>query len=230
MNSHVRQIIQPAQIRAIHVLKGQAAIGDGAYRDLLASHGVSSSKELTAAQAGRLIDQLRGMAPRTAAHARAVPMTGKYGPIIRALWIAGYNLGVVQDRTDAACCAFVERQTNIQRTVWLTDPKTATAVIEALKAWLARTADVEWPGKASASLEERKLAVIRAQWARLQAIGVVFAAGGGGLQTVIETHIGRDLRRVDDPSLTAVELDGVSRMLGRRIRAAMKPNTRKSAA
>lgn len=211
-----------AQIKAIHTLKSRSSLEDADYRALLAGFGVGSSRQLTLVQANALLDRLRVVAPARAAHPRAVPMTGRYGAKIRALWIAGWNLGVVRDRSDEAVCAFVERQTGVLRTAWLVEPAQGRAAIEALKGWLARQAGVEWPGGQVAPPIEHKLAVVMAQWRRLIQLAVVRADDPlSGIHAVIEAKIGRELAIVSDPSLTPDELDRVSAMLGRRIRKAI---------
>lgn len=218
-------LINPGQLKAIHTLKGQAGLDDGLYRDLLSGYGVASSKHLTLVQANALIEQLRAAAPRSL-HPRAVAMTGRYGAKIRALWIAGWNLGVVRDRTDEAACAFVERQTGVARTAWLVEPAQGRAAIEALKGWLARAADVEWPGGHDVLPAQHKLAVIKAQWLRLIALGVVApgSTAWDGLVTIVEAQIGREIVSIDDPSVPDRDLDAVSVKLGRRIRKAqVKP-------
>lgn len=190
---------------------------------MLGRYGVASSKELSASQAGSLIDALRQAAPAKPKHPQSVPMTGRYGAKIRALWIAGWNLGVVRERTDEAACAFVERQTGVMRTAWLVDAAQGRAAIEALKGWLRREAKIDWPASHQAAPAEHKLAVVMAQWRRLIQLGVVRADDPlGGLHVVVETAIGRELAIVSDPSLTPAELDKVSAILGRRLRKAIE--------
>lgn len=72
-------------------------------------------------------------------------LAGKFLGKVQALWIAGYNLGVIRDKSDKAMCVFVKRQTGIDHVNWLKDEADALRVIEALKGWLARTGGVEWP-------------------------------------------------------------------------------------
>ncbi|MFA6966096.1 regulatory protein GemA [Bosea sp. (in: a-proteobacteria)] len=213
--------IHLSQLKAIHTLKGKAGLDDTLYRGMLGRYGVVTSKDLSADQAGSLIDTLKQVAPARPANPRALPMTGRYGAKIRALWIAGWNLGVVRDRTDEAACAFVERQTGVQRTAWLVEPAQGRAAIEALKGWLARAAKVEWPTGQQAEPAEHKIAVLQAQWRCLVGLGVVKADDPfSGLHAVIEAEVGRDLAIVSDPSLTPAEMDRVSAKLGRRIRKA----------
>ena len=215
-------ILNSGQLKAIHTLKGKAGLDEACYRDMLAGYGVSSSKHLTVVQANGLIEKLRDAAPGRA-HPRAVPMTGRYGAIIRALWIAGWNLGVVRDHSDEAACSFVERQTGVMRTAWLVEPAQGRAAIEALKQWIGREGGVDWPTERDSDTADRKLAVLVAQWQRLKALGVVQPDGPlvSGLLIVVETEVRRELHDLSDPSLTPAELDRVSAILGRRIRKAM---------
>ncbi len=69
--------------------------------------------------------------------------TGPYARKLQALWIAGWNLGLISNRNDKALIAFVKRQTGMAHMNWLRDPVDADKAIEALKMWLAR-AGVEW--------------------------------------------------------------------------------------
>ena len=213
-------LLSSAQLRTIHTLKGKARLDDGLYRDMLGRFGVASSKALTSGQAAQLIDALQIAGPARPQHPKAVAMTGRYGGKIRALWISGWNLGVVRDRTDEAACAFVERQTGVLRTAWLVEPAAGRAAIEALKGWLAREVGVEWPAGRDTDIRDHKRAVLVAQWGRLVDLGVVMSGPIrlAGLQTVVENHIGRELANLADTSLTATELDAVSTTLGRRIR------------
>ncbi|SOC41609.1 phage gp16-like protein [Rhizobium subbaraonis] len=71
-------------------------------------------------------------------------LTGKFAKKLQALWIAAWNLGVVEKRDDKALTAFVKRQTGIDHTRWLNYPDDARAVIEALKSWLRREAGVSF--------------------------------------------------------------------------------------
>lgn len=94
-------------------------------------------------------------------------LTGIAAKKVQALWIAGWNLGVFRERDDAALCAFVLRQTGIEHAQWLKKADDTRAVIEALKAWLAREAGVNWspPGDgAAAYLGRYGYKIAWAQW------------------------------------------------------------------
>src|SRR5437868_5094602 len=139
-------MINAQQLGAIHVLKKKAAMDDDTYRDFLHREtGARSAKNLTMAQGGLVIEKLRAVTDvssdpkaKGAVAGLSTPLGGK----LRALWIAGYNLGIVQDRSDRAMLAFVERQTGVSHTRFFTDPRQGTQAVEGLKGWLARVGGV----------------------------------------------------------------------------------------
>ncbi|RTL99760.1 regulatory protein GemA [Ancylobacter aquaticus] len=204
------------QIGAIHALKSRARLDDDSYRDLLAREtGRRSAKELTADQAGRVIDRLKvlsGGSQSPVRHAEkplaegALKLEGPFVGQCRALWIAGWNLGVVDDRRDTALVAFVKRQTGIESLSWVRDPVDARKAIEALKAWTARVTPVTWDADALALRTRRitigrwrKLAVVRAQ-CRVLAEEVpagLDAQSDADLQT-LQATLGRRIRRQKD--------------------------------
>ena len=107
--------------------------------------------------------------------APASPGGGK----LRALWISGWHLGVVRDRTDAALAAWVRRQTGLDAAAWAAPVETARA-IEALRAWLARAAGVDWRpkivldrGGREREVDHPRARVLEAQWRILAGLGVV---------------------------------------------------------
>ncbi|MFT4098453.1 MAG: regulatory protein GemA [Rhodoblastus sp.] len=164
----------PAQIAAIHTMRRQIpGFSEADYRAHLREvYGVASCKELTDGQAARLIAELAKMAPAAGFRAKgkgtgkAARVSGHFGRALQALWIAAWNLGVVENRDDRALLAFVERQTGLSHTRFLHDAKDAAKAIEGLKAWIAREAGVAWPS--SVNTLARKRAVIAAQAAIMQ--------------------------------------------------------------
>lgn len=76
--------------------------------------------------------------------ARKKGLSGPYAGKLQALWISGWNLGVVHVRTDDAMLSFVKRQTGIEHTRFLRDAPDARKAVEALKSWLARQGGVNW--------------------------------------------------------------------------------------
>lgn len=131
--------VLPSQIKAIHVLKGQAGLSDADYREhLKARFKVVSSKDLSEAEAGILMDDLRGLSGQKAPRTSAKKASGKFAPVLQALWLAGYNLGVVDNPDDSALLAFVKRQCKVDHDRFLTDGAEAAKAIEGLKSWIAR--------------------------------------------------------------------------------------------
>ncbi len=71
-------------------------------------------------------------------------LAGPFATKLQALWIGAWNLGIVENRDDKALLAFVKRQTGIDHTRFLYYADDAAKAIEALKAWTAREAHVDW--------------------------------------------------------------------------------------
>ncbi len=185
--------VSSRQIAAIHTLAKSLGLDDDLRRAVIAAEagGKRSSKELTFAEAGRVIERLKHeqtKGRRTAIDDAStdaqnfvppakgsVRLDGPYAGKLRALWISGWNLGVVRDRTDRALLAFLERQTGVSHPRFLREPRQAWKAIEGLKAWIAREADVDWP-PANAGVDDVKRAVIAAQSARLLRLGIALPA------------------------------------------------------
>ncbi|PWE29983.1 GemA protein [Maritimibacter sp. 55A14] len=89
-----------------------------------------------------VVEELRRLGFRRVSRRRK--LDGPYAPKLQALWIAAWNLGLTKSRDDGALLAFVRRQTGIDHTRFLRDPKDAARAIEGLKAWLARDGGVDW--------------------------------------------------------------------------------------
>lgn len=143
--------VRPEQIKAIHVLKGQAGLSDPDYRTHLKERfKVVSSKDLSETQAGLLMDDLRGLSGRAAPRSAAKRASGKFAPVLQALWLAGYNLGVVENPDDAALLAFVKRQCKVDHDRFLNDGAEAAKAIEALKSWIGREAGFAFGAQAQA--------------------------------------------------------------------------------
>lgn len=160
----IAQMTTLDQTRAIHATRRQIAeFTEEDYRALLRERfGVSTSTRLTFVQAAGLIAELKKLAGKNARRDGAhVVMSGPFARALQALWIAAWNLGVVEDRHDRALLAFVRRQTGLDHTRFLNDPKDGAKAVEGLKAWIAREAGVEWP--ASKHAIERKHAIVDAQ-------------------------------------------------------------------
>jgi len=124
--------------RAIFAACRRAGIDDDDRRDIGRQvTGKASLTKMTPAEMAAVLNALNGRASGS-----ALPRSPGAGKL-RALWISGWHLGVVRDRTDAGLTAWLKRQTGLDAARWATPADTARA-IDALKAWLAREAGVEW--------------------------------------------------------------------------------------
>lgn len=134
---------------AIHVAKKQLGLDDDTYRAKLELiTGKSSTKAMTEGERQKVLTVLRNegfapinAAPRTDARQK---LAGRFAKKLQALWIAGWNLGIVRDREDTALIAFVKRQAGVDHVRFLHDPADANRAIEALKGWLQRDGGVDW--------------------------------------------------------------------------------------
>lgn len=207
-----------SSIAAMHVAKKQLGLDDDTYRaKLQVITGKTSAKDMTEAERQKVISALRrdGFAPTAVAKQQRQKLAGRYAPKLQALWIAAYNLGIVENREDAAMLAFVKRQTGIDHTRFLRYPEDAAKVIEALKGWMAREADVNWhvdrlmPEFAKAD----GFKIARAQYTFL--VGSAQASIRGAFWQTVVGILGQ---HVAGRELTAEEWITVMNELGRRVR------------
>lgn len=212
-----------SMLSTIHVLKAKAKFDDETYRDFIAKRasGKRSAKELTTSEAGRVIEDLRSFIGEAEIRGAVAGLDSPIGGKLRALWIAGYDLGIVRDRTDRAMLSFLERQTEVSHVRFLKDARAGTAAIEGLKSWLERTAGVDWPTDRS-DVFANKRAVLEAQWRRLIALGDVKPIG----QAVdpmedLQHYAGRVARLNRWEAMQPHHLDEVQNSLGRKLRGAL---------
>ncbi len=136
-----------SSIAAIHVAKKQLGLDDDVYRAKLFNiTGKSSVKDMSEAQRQAVLSVFRneGFKPKAADRRPdgRQKLTGKYAKKLQALWIAAWNLGLIDNRDDVALLAFVKRQTGIEHTRFLFQHDDATKAIEGLKGWLNGKAKV----------------------------------------------------------------------------------------
>lgn len=136
-------------LAAIHVARKQLGLDDDTARDLYQRvTGKRSAKEMSEAERNRVVEEMRRQgftkAPSSGARRK---LEGRFAPKLQALWIAAWNLGIVENRADEALIAFVKRQTGVDHVRFLRHPEDAAKAIEALKAWMAREAGVDWRHK-----------------------------------------------------------------------------------
>ncbi len=126
-------------LRAVQVRRRQLDLAEDDYRDAIErATGKRSCRELGTVGLGAVLIELGKLRPAEALP--DLPGTSK----LRALWIAGWHLGVVQDRRDSALAAFVRRECGVDAAGWAKSRGLGRA-IDRLKAWLRRDAGVVWP-------------------------------------------------------------------------------------
>lgn len=132
-------------LATIHVGLKQLGISGDDARDLYERMaGERSLRAMTPAQHQSVIGELRRMGFQAPSKGSRKRLEGKYVPKLQAVWIAGYNLGLIRNKDDAALIAFVKRQTGLDHTRFLRYSDDATRAIEALKKWIAREGGVDW--------------------------------------------------------------------------------------
>ncbi|WP_316191281.1 MULTISPECIES: regulatory protein GemA [unclassified Bradyrhizobium] len=216
------ELATTSMISTIHVLKGKAALDDDTYRDFLAREtGKRSAKELTVREAGRVIDQLRAAAGEPGPVGAVSGLDGAIGSKLRALWIAGFNLGIVRDRSDRAMLAYLQRQTGVSHIRFLQMAGSGAAAIEGLKSWLTRAGGVEWPINGDDVIAAKR-AVLDAQWRKLIEIGAVKPVGlAVDPMLDLEAYATRVARCNRWETLRSEDYDQVAKSLGHKLRAAL---------
>ncbi|MBN9333882.1 MAG: regulatory protein GemA [Devosia sp.] len=132
-------------IAAIHVAKKELGLDDDTYRAaLLQVTGKASSSDMTEKERQTVLEHFRSKGFKASSTGRRKPLEGRFAPKLQALWIAGWNLGLVRDRDDRALIAFVKRQTGIDHVRFLRHGQDAVKAIEGLKGWLERSGGVDW--------------------------------------------------------------------------------------
>ena len=176
-------------LAAIHVAKRDLKLDDDTYRDVLERvTGKRSAKGMGERDVRLVLDEFRRLGWRSKVAQKGLEgrldgrLDGPYARKLQALWIAGWNLGVVRDRRDSAMLAFIKRQTGIESTRFLRDAADARRAIEALKDWLHREGGVDWSTEgvepASPDADPRSK-VLWAQFRQLVALGAFKPFAGG---------------------------------------------------
>ncbi|NTB04215.1 phage protein GemA/Gp16 family protein [Agrobacterium tumefaciens] len=163
-------------IAAIKIEQKKLGLDDFTYRAKLhILTGKTSTKDMTEDERRRVLVSLRGSSPpaspvRQDGRDGKRKLSGKYLPKMRALWIACYNLGVIDDRRDSALEAFAmgRQLPNISDMRFVHKPEDAASIVEAMKGMLAR-AGVVWADRLPCEPYEKSpgYKIARAQWAIL---------------------------------------------------------------
>lgn len=200
-------------IAAMHVAKKQLGLDDDTYRAALVQvTGKSSSATMSEAERQDVLEHFRASGFKGVATGRRKPLEGKFAGKLQALWIAGWNLGLVRDRDDRALIAFVRRQTGIDHVRFLRHGQDAVKAIEALKGWLERSAGVDWkahqdPADCVLAAQVRRL---RQEWERNRNAVT-------GLPILIDSVAGHDIASF--PTMSADTRQATMNTLGARIRS-----------
>ncbi|SIP88930.1 Mu-like prophage protein gp16 [Rhizobium sp. RU35A] len=200
----------------INIARTKLGLDEDTYRaKLQVITGKSSLRAMTEPERQKVIETLRreGFDPATSP---SKAISGKYAKRLQALWIAGYNLGVIHDRRDSAMLAFVKAQTGLDHVRFLHQTDDATSAIEALKAWLKREAGVMFGntnGQEWLAGDGAKIAW--AQWKILHPEANLMVRKG--FDAEVSAIVGRQAVWLAD--LKPKEWQMVMNALGRRVRA-----------
>lgn len=196
--------IASKSIAAIHVAKKQLGLDEDTYRAaLMSAVGKSSAGDMTESERQKVLEHFRERGFKARSTGRRKPLEGKYAGKLQALWIAGWNLGLVRDRDDRALLSFVKRQTGIDHVRFLRHGQDAMKAIEALKGWLARAGGVDW-----SEFSDPADCVLAAQLRKLgQARDSIGFSGHGNPEAVaavarmgLMNVLGEKIRALPDPS------------------------------
>ena len=144
---------------------------------------------------------------------------------LRALWHSAYHLGLIHDRSDDALGAWLHRLARLDGDAAVA-PAGLDRPIQALKAWLARSAGVDWRPHLSLGRDGRvwerrrpRARVLEAQWRLLHRRGGVRIGSEAALGAYAARHAGLG-RAESHLALDDAQADALIRHFGRRIRAA----------
>ena len=170
-----------ARYALINIARGQLGLDEETYRALLYSvTGKSSLRTMSLRELDSVIDRMKAdgfqhkpksKTPPRRAGTRALA-DDPHSRKARALWLAGYHLGVIRDPREEALVAFARRLTGKDALQW-TVSEDANDVIEALKDIMRREAGVVWEiherrmvtgQRWEALAYEDRYWILRAQW------------------------------------------------------------------
>ena len=189
-----------------------------------ASEGNEQSEERAGVRRGAVVSGASRQPAETEpnlAHLPSGPATRK----LRALWRSAYHLGLIHDRSDDALGAWLRRLARLDGDAG-TAPAGLDRPIQALKAWLARAAGVDWRPHLSLGQDGRvwerrrpRARVLEAQWRLLHRRGRVRIGSEAALGAYAARYAGLG-RAESHLALDNAQADALIRHLGRRIRAA----------
>ena len=229
-------------IKAVHA-RGRALGIDAETRRAMQIRitGHASCREMNAADLRGVLAEMDRSRPATEGPRAARGQAGRAGDRLpdtahrgklRALWISGWHLGVVHDRTDAGLAAFITSPMELGAAKWAREDRYTVKAVEALKAWLAREAGVDWRPYVRVrrdggvdEIDNPRARVLEAQWRILAGLGAVRIADPGALSNYAARHAGI-ARTISHTQLDAERADALIRHLGGRIRRAKAERAR----
>lgn len=206
---------------AIYAARKQLGMDDETARDLYQRvTGKRSLRAMNEAEHRAIVGAMRSAGFEPGRSKGNKGLTGKYAKKLQALWIAGWNLGIVRVKTDKALLAFVKRQTSIDHVRFLRNAEDANKAVEALKGWLRRAGGVDWSEQLFdppyASTPGFKIA-----WAQWRKLGNNDgAASTNAFWDAVQDILGRSIDFETEP--TDAQWITVMNALGRRVRRASK--------
>lgn len=154
----------------INMAKTQLGLDEDTYRAKLRNiTGETSLRKMTETQLNQVIKVFENegfrRGPKKSRNDGRRELTGPYLRKLRALWISGWNLGIIRNRDDRAMIAWIEQQTGIPDTRFLRAHADARAAIEGMKGWLQREGGVNFGNLDSHSwLPSEPARIAWAQW------------------------------------------------------------------
>lgn len=134
--------IRKRELAQIHVAKSQLGMDDETYRDMLWTVArVRSAADLDWAGRKKVLDHLKAkgfkIKPGKKIKTTRPLASDDQSKMIRALWLELHDYGYVENPSEAALAAFVNRMTGVDALQWLKSTQ-ASKVIEELKRWRGR--------------------------------------------------------------------------------------------
>jgi len=160
MTNQLPEDLRRNLLAKIHIAKKQLGLEEDAYRSLLKQvTGKESAKDLKAGELVKVLEEFGSLgfrvqgkpSPQTSPRGRGSQTKGKLSPQtrdknplektqvdkIRALWIEGYQVGVIKNRYEEGLNGFVRRMFKVERVEWLSWEQSQKC-IEAIKAMVER--------------------------------------------------------------------------------------------
>ncbi|WP_273792396.1 regulatory protein GemA [Brucella anthropi] len=185
--------------------------------------GKTSLKAMTSQQHERIIEEQRRQGFKPASNGVRKRLEGRFAAKLQALWIAGWNLGVFDKRTDEALIAFVKRQTKVDHVRLLHDPEDARIAIESLKKWIERKVGPVWTNTPQFWSDAHRIAAT--QWSLLSQQRSL--PEPGSFEAFVQLRLSRDSCEFDIEKLTAQDWHKVMNDLGGIVRRAQASLTAK---